>query len=532
MGEGHIGSNGPQAPGALVRSVGRWPLLFTGLGAMIGSGWLFGAARAAALAGPASVFAWVIGSIIALSIAALATELGAMFPVAGGMVRYAQVTHGRPLGFLTACANWIAITSVIPIEAEASVQYMSAWPYPWAHALYRNGTLTPEALVIAGALVVVYFLVNYWGMRIFARVNAAVTVFKLFVPCATALTLLAVALHAGVHPMGPFLPYGASGVLTAVATSGIVFAYNGFQSPLNLAGEVRDPGRSVPFATLGSVGVATIVYLLLQAAFLVAAHPGAGGWASLDLASPFADLALSFQLNGIVALLYLDAFVSPSGTGATDMATSARLTLGMQRNGTAPAVFGRTHPLYHAPRPALWLSLIVSFVLLYFFRGWSILAGAISVSVVISYLMIPVCAVALRRRLPSHPRPWRLRGIAVIGPLSFVFASWLLYWACWPLSAEVILLVLACVPLYLWVRAKDPWRVHRDAVRTALWFPAYLISIAVLSFAGSPQFGGRGWIAYPWDLAAVAAVALVFFRWGVAASLSNPDLECLIEPEV
>ena len=57
-------------------------------------------------------------------------------------------------------------------------------------------------------------------------------------------------------------------MLTAVATSGIVFSYNGFQSPVNLAGEARHPGRSVPFAIFGSIALSTVVYLMLQVAFL------------------------------------------------------------------------------------------------------------------------------------------------------------------------------------------------------------------------------------------------------------------------
>ena len=63
-------------------------------------------------------------------------ELGAMFPESGGMVRYSQYSHGSLVGFVGAWANWIAIVSVIPVEAEASVQYMASWHWTWAHDLY------------------------------------------------------------------------------------------------------------------------------------------------------------------------------------------------------------------------------------------------------------------------------------------------------------------------------------------------------------------------------------------------------------
>src|SRR5207253_1634819 len=118
----------------------------TGLGSIIGSGWLFGAWKAAKIAGPAAICAWVIGAVVILMIALTYAELGAMFPESGGMVRYARYSHGALVGFISGWANWIAIVSVIPIEAEASVQYMGSWPWQWAKNLYLNGSLSYTGL--------------------------------------------------------------------------------------------------------------------------------------------------------------------------------------------------------------------------------------------------------------------------------------------------------------------------------------------------------------------------------------------------
>ncbi len=120
------------------REVGGGALLFAGIGSVIGSGWLFGAWRAAQLAGPGAIWAWIIGALAILCIAVSYAELGAMFPESGGAVRYGHYSHGSLVGFLTGWAAWIAIVSVIPVEAEASVQYMSSWPWTWAQALYRH----------------------------------------------------------------------------------------------------------------------------------------------------------------------------------------------------------------------------------------------------------------------------------------------------------------------------------------------------------------------------------------------------------
>src|ERR1700741_5340334 len=124
-----------QSSSAIRRDVGPFALMLTGLGSIIGSGWLFGAWRAAGLAGPDAIWAWVIGATVITTIALTYAELGAMFPESGGMGRYSQYSHGSLVGFVGAWANWIAIVSVIPVEAEASVQYMHHWPWEWAHTL-------------------------------------------------------------------------------------------------------------------------------------------------------------------------------------------------------------------------------------------------------------------------------------------------------------------------------------------------------------------------------------------------------------
>ena len=123
------------APSAIRRDVGAFALMLTGLGSIIGSGWLFGAWHAAQLAGPGAFWAWLIGAAIITSIALTYSELGAMFPESGGMVRYGHYSHGSLVGFIAAWSNWIAIVSVVPVEAEASVQYMASWPWAWAQNL-------------------------------------------------------------------------------------------------------------------------------------------------------------------------------------------------------------------------------------------------------------------------------------------------------------------------------------------------------------------------------------------------------------
>jgi amino acid transporter len=517
---------------AIRRDVGAVALMFTGLGSIIGSGWLFGAWRAAQLAGPGAIYAWIIGAVVILFVAFTYAELGAMFPESGGAVRYGHYSHGTLVGFVAGWAAWIAIVSVIPVEAEASVQYMSSWPWDWTHALYVHaangqGELSVAGLSISAVLVVIYFLVNFWSVKVFADTNSAITFFKLIVPAATAVALMCSGFHpenfhVGIH--GGAHVGNLAAILTAVATSGIVFSYNGFQSPVNLAGEARHPGRSVPFAIFGSIALSTVIYLLLQVAFLGSVSPEhlGEGWAALEYSSPFAQLALALNLNWLAILLYADAFVSPSGTGTTYTATTARMVYAMERSGTVPEVFGRVHPKYGIPRPAMWFNLLVSFIFLFFFRGWGKLAAVISVATIITYLVVPISVIVLRRTAPNLHRPLRVPGLPVLAPMAFVLATLMLFWARWPHTGEIMLLLIIPLPVYLYYQAKGNWRDFGRQMRASWWLLAYLIAITVLSWAGSKEFEGRGYIGYGWDQLCVAVTSLAFYFWGVRSGWRTP----------
>jgi amino acid transporter len=517
---------------AIRRDVGAIALMFTGLGSIIGSGWLFGAWRAAQLAGPGAVYAWIIGAVVILFVAFTYAELGAMFPESGGSVRYGHYSHGTLVGFVAGWAAWIAIVSVIPVEAEASVQYMSSWPWAWAHALYVHaangqGVLSVAGLLISAVLVVIYFLVNFWSVKVFADTNSAITFFKLIVPAATAIALMSSGFHAenfhvGVH--GGRHVGNLAAILTAVATSGIVFSYNGFQSPVNLAGEARHPGRSVPFAIFGSIALSTVVYLMLQVAFLGSVAPEhlGEGWAALEYSSPFAQLALALNLNWLALFLYADAFVSPSGTGSTYTATTARMIYAMERSGTVPEVFGRVHPKYGIPRPAMWFNLLVSFIFLFFFRGWGKLAAVISVATIITYLVVPISVIVLRRTAPNLHRPLRVPGLPLLAPMAFVLATLMLFWARWPHTGQIMLLLILPLPVYLYYQAKGNWRDFGRQLHASWWLFSYLIVITVLSWAGSKEFEGHDYIGYGWDQLCVAVTSLAFYFWGVRSGWRTP----------
>jgi len=494
------------------------------LGTMIGSGWLFGAWNAARLAGPAAIFAWPIGAIAIGLLAMSYAELGARYPVVGGMVRYTQMSHGSFAGFIAGWANWIAIVSVIAIEAISSIQYISSWPWAWARNLYDMPAhhLNPSGLLLSAVLIVCYFLLNFWSIKLFTRSMVTLTIFKICVPLITCAALFFAAFHRHVFNIShtDFMPYGISSILTAVSTAGIIFSFHGFQSAINLSGEAKNPKRNVPMAIFLSLLIATVLYILLQVVFVGSILPFRlkNSWVGLSMSSPYVHLALDFQLNWLAILLYLDAFVSPSGTGIIYMATTSRMLVGMQKNRYMPNFLGKLHPKYRIPRGALLVNLIVSFIFLCVFKGWGKLVAVISVSTIISYVNGPISAIAIRKWKSKVRLPLEIKGLRWISPIAFVVISLVLYWARWPLTGEVIFIMLLGLPIYFYYEYKKQFRNFKKHWISGIWLPCFLLAIATVSCIGSKAFGGLNLLSTTESTILVIILALAFYWWGYYSS--------------
>ncbi|MCL9783712.1 APC family permease [Vibrio sp. S4M6] len=517
------------------RRMGLLALTMTGVGSVIGSGWLFGAYHAAKIAGPASIVSWIIGWVAVLIVALTYMEVSTVFPKSGGPVRYLEFTHGSVVGYMAAWATWLSIVTVIPIEAEASVQYMATWKWQWIQPLtstifnMQTHSLSTFGLAIAAVLMIIYFLLNFWSVNLFSKSQTSITIFKMLVPviCVTSIVV------AGFHPGNftavnhSFAPYGWAGALTAVATAGIVFAYNGFQSPMHFAGEAKNPKRDLPLAIILTLAFALVLYIGLQVSFIGGIEPSVlakSGW-SLDFDSPFAQLAIALNLNLVVLLLYVDAFVSPTGTGITYMGTTTRMLFAMSEHGHMPKCMSKLHSKYHIPRAALWTNLVIGFVFLYLFRGWGQLAGIISAATVVTYIVGPMAAMSLRKIAPEINSPIRLKYLNILAPLGFAISSEVLYWSRWPLTGKVIIILLLGFVIYAYFQNKRGWDGIGKHVKASLWMMCYFVAMMILSYIGSSQFGGINILPFGYGMAAVAVASLIFFYWGINSAWRTQLLE-------
>ena len=155
------------------------------------------------------------------------------------------------------------------------------------------------------------------------------------------------------------------------------------------------------------------------------------------------------------------------------------------------------------------------------FRDWGVLAAVISTATLVAYLTGPTTVIALRKMGPKMTRPFRARILKFMAPLSFVLASLAIYWAMWPTTAEVILIIILGLPIYFFYEYKMNWKNTKKQIGGSLWIIVYLVVLSFLSFIGSKEFKGLNWIHYPWDFLVIIIVALIFYQLGAISSFES-----------
>ncbi|GLW14800.1 APC family permease [Streptomyces kronopolitis] len=524
----------PHESGSLRRDVGLIGLMWASVGSIIGSGWLYGAQKAVVVAGPAALISWCIGAVAIVLLALVHAELGGLFPVAGGTARYPHYAFGGLAGMSFGWFSWLQAATVAPIEVEAMIGYAGHWS--WAQGfLHANGTLTTSGFIVAVFLMAIFVAVNFLGVKVLAHTNSAATWWKIAVPLGAIFVIAATNFHPHNFTSQGFAPFGAKGVLSAISTSGIIFALLGFEQAIQLAGESRNPKRDLPRATIGSVLIGAVIYILLQVVY-IGALPVASfmhGWAKLDYAGisgPWAGLATVVGLGWLGWVLYADAIISPGGTGLIYTTSTSRISYGLSKNGYAPRLFEKTDG-----RGVPWFGLIISFVtgVICFlpFPSWQELVSFITSASVLMYAGAPLAFGVFRNRLPNHVRPYRLPGGNVISPLSFIVASLIIYWAGWETLQRLgwaIIIGYVLLGSYAWYATKKQLpNAPRLDWKAAQWLPVYLIGMGLISWLGG--FGGQGTLPLWWDIAVVTAFSLGIYYWARSTAVSKEAIEQNIE---
>ena len=524
------------ADGAPRRAVGPVGLTFVAVGGVIGSGWLFGPLFAAQLAGPSSIVAWIVGGLMVLVAALPFAEVAAMLPVMGGLGRLPQFSHGRTVGMMIGWTAWVGYVTAAPIETQALLEYASSesqfdWLFQSDVASGGQSALSLGGTIAAAAMLAVFTVLNAYGVRLFARINTPLTWFKILVPVVAGIALLT-QFDSGNLTSHQFAPDGAHGVMAAISSGGVIFAFLGFRHALDLAGEARRPQRTVPIALTVSLLICIAVFVVVQAGFVGALEQEdlAGGWSALSLSGangPVVAVLTALGITAVANLVLVDAVAGPFGAGFVASASTARLTVAVSRNGLFPSslqhLSGRQVPLR-----ALVLNAVVGFAILVAFRdGWESILTFNAGAIVLSFAAGPVTLLALRRRLPDVHRPFRLPAVRTVGAAAFSIVGLIVYWAGWDTLWKLSIPLAVGAALLAWRAVREPPGGRALDLRSAVWLAPYYLGLLAISFAGNFG-GGRGWIPDGVDLAVVVAFSLAVLPFAVRSALPTARVEELI----
>lgn len=499
----------------LQRKISTPALLFSAVGGIVGSGWLFGPMYAAQVAGPAAILSWIIGGLLMMVIAFTFAELGAAFPVSGGVVRFADLSYGPLMGFSVGWMVWLSSVVVAPLETLALLQYAGNYIPGLVHKVNDVTVLTGRGIGAAAAIMLLLCFLSWQGATFYNRLSSVIVAIKLIVPILVVIALLSLDFHlSNFTQIGGFAPYGLQAVLAALPYGGVIFSFIGYSAAIQLAGEASKPKFAIPFAVIGSLVLCIVLYALLQVAF-IGALPAASvshGWHLLsfkDDSGPFAGIFALLGLTWMVWVIYADAIISPFGTAFIYTATTARVNYAMTKIGFFPQVFTRLNR-QGVPGYSIILNFCVGLFLFLPFPTWQNMVSFIISCFVISFSTGPLALIALRYTHADTPRAFRVPCAFVSTFIAFYICNLIVYWTGWQTVYHLLIAIGIGLAFYVYrqYRMSRIDKLPADDWRKPWWLIPYFIGLGIISYLGVFG-GGHGVIKFGMDFVIIG----LFSAW-------------------
>ena len=421
---------------ALRRVLGPWDLVAIGIGCIIGVGiFVLPGVEAAHHAGPGIILSFTIAACACACAALCYAELAAMIPVAGSAYTYGYATLGEIVAWIIGwdlILEYMVGASLVAIGWSAYLvnlidnllrPFGAQVPHAWSAAPWgpNHGILNlPTILIIA---VLTWLLVR--GIRESARVNLVMVIVKL------AVIVIFIALTVWyVKPSNwqPFAPFGFKGIMTAAA---IVFlAYVGFDAVSTTAEEARNPQKDMPFGIMGSLVVATVLYVAV-AAIMTGVVP----YTQLGVADPVALVLNVLEMPWASALVSVGALAGITSVLLVLLMGQPRILFAMSRDGLLPPAMSRVHPRFRTP----YLTTIITGCIVATAAALTpinVVAELCSIGTLFAFMIVSAGVIVLRRTRPDLHRPFRVPLFPVVPALGVVLCGYL----------------MASLPLATWIR--------------------------------------------------------------------------------
>lgn len=468
---------------SLAKRIGFWSATSIVIGSIIGSGvFMKPSSMAAQLSSPVWLtIVWVVAGFFSLLGALIFAELGTMMPETGGLYAYFRRMFGEFIAFLY---GWAAF-SVINTAAVAAISFVCAGYADYFLHLPRFDPATEQTVVwhipfigdlhplknfgvklLAVFLVLLFTVINYISIK----GGNAFQVISTFIKIAVIAALIIGIFFSGQGSIDHFThaehpPSDGWQLLSGIvaAMTGAFYAYDGWINVTFVAGEIKQPQKNIPKSLILGVLVCITIYVLINQAYLYALPVEQVAASSLVAADAIGVVAGKTSEAIIAAMIVICTLGAING----NLMATCRVTYAMGQDKVFSIWAGKTHKRFQTPGNALWLHAIwtSAFIIT---GSFDLLADMFVFIAWIAYCAAAVGIFLLRKKMPDHPRPYRVWGHPVMSLLFIIFTAFYLVITVWndvnnylqhrqPVINSVLGLLITAVgvPVYFYYKRKN-----------------------------------------------------------------------------
>jgi len=354
---------------------------------------------------------WVVGGLIALTGALTYSELGGLFPKAGGIYVFLKEAYGDFAGFLF---GWVTLVVVNTGSIAALAMAFSEYLYFFIPGMSQTTKILVAAGTVAGLTAV-----NCIGVQVSQAITNVFTGLKLL-----AITAIIVAGFAFYDPAAVPVSFSFSGDMPSNWLSGmlvgliaVLWSFGGWQHSTYLAGETINPQKTVARAMVIGASIVTLIYVLVNLAYM--------------LLLPLPAMAASERVAGDAMaalvpwggrLVSVAVAISIFGTIGIYTMSAPRAYYAMAKDKLFFSALAKVHPRFQTPVNAMVLQAIWAIFLLFLWGTFSNLITYVTFMDILFLTMAGAAIFIFRKKLPNAERPYRTIGYPVV-PIIYVAIS-------------------------------------------------------------------------------------------------------------